>query len=184
MKTATKLIANILVLWLVLGMGAAASAQQMAPANKAAPKAAANTLSVAKKAPEEEGETQIARKDVPAAVMSAFEKAYPNATIKGYSKEMEKGKTIYEVESMEGKTHRDVTYYADGKLLMVEGSVEMKDVPPAVQRALEKKFPKAKVDLAEKVMAAGSVGYEFHVTTAAGKKAEVKFDALGIEVKS
>ena len=65
----------------------------------------------------------------------------------------------------------------------VEESMDAKDAPAAVQQALEKKYPKAKVNKAEKVVEGSSVGYEFHVTTAAGKKAEVKFDATGKEVK-
>jgi hypothetical protein len=35
----------------------------------------------------------------------------------------------------------------------------------------------------EKVTEGTSIGYEFKVTTAEGKKAEVKFDARGKEVK-
>ena len=159
----------IMKLALVLGLNTAAGAQE----KKAAKKSAAA----------EEQETKIAKKDVPAAVIAAFEKAYPKATMKGFSREMEKGKTVYEVESVEGKMTRDATYSADGKLQVVEESVEMKDVPAAVQQALEKKYPKAKVNRAEKVMEGSSVGYEFHVTTAQGKKAEVKFDAAGKEVK-
>ncbi|MBI3484879.1 MAG: hypothetical protein HY012_06970, partial [Acidobacteria bacterium] len=52
----------------------------------------------------------------------------------------------------------------------------------AVRQALEKKYPKAKIRVAEKVTEGASVGYEFKVTTAEGKKAEVKFDASGKEM--
>ena len=164
-----------IMLAVMLALGGAARAHEKATSKKAAPKAAAKA---------EAGETKLEKKDVPAAVIAAFGKAYPKATMKGFSKEVEKGKTVYEVESVEGKMTRDATYSADGKVMVVEESVEMKDVPAAVQQALEKKYPKAKVNKAEKLMEGGTVGYEFKVTTAEGKKAEVKFDAAGKEVKS
>ena len=173
MKIGWKFVGIMLVV--MLALGGAARAQEKAASKKAAPKAAAKA---------EAGETKLEKKDVPAAVIAAFEMTYPKATMKGFSKEVEKGKTVYEVESVEGKMTRDATYSADGKVMVVEESVEMKDVPAAVQQALEKKYPKAKLNRAEKVMEGTSIGYEFHVTTAAGKKAEVKFDAGGKEVKS
>jgi putative PepSY-like beta-lactamase-inhibitor len=163
------------VLALVLGLNASALAQEKKAAPKAAPKAAAKA---------EDSEEKIEKKDVPAPVLAAFTKAYPKATMKGFSKEVEKGQTLYEVESTEGTMTRDATYTADGKVQAVEESMDVKDAPAAVQQALEKKYPKAKVNKAEKVMEGASVGYEFHVTTAQGKKAEVKFDASGKEVKS
>jgi len=176
MKSFKDLLGAILqgaaVLALVLGLSATAAGAQE---KKAAKKPAAK---------EENGETKIVKKDVPAAVLMAFEKAYPKATIKGFSKEVKNGQTLYEIESVEGTMTRDATYAADGKVHAVEESMAMKDVPAAVQQALEKKYPKAKVNLAEKVIEENSVAYEFHVTTAQGKKAEVKFDANGKEVKS
>jgi hypothetical protein len=158
------------VLAALLVLGTASSAQEKKATKKATAKA-------------EDQEAQVQKKDVPEPVLAAFAKAYPKATIKGYAKEMEKGQTMYEVESVEGKTHRDVSFAPDGKLLVVEESMELKDVPAAVQQALEKKYPKAKVNLVEKVTEGTSIGYEFKVTTAEGKKAEVKFDARGKEVK-
>jgi hypothetical protein len=162
-----------LVMIVLLAVSAGAQEKKAAP-KKAEPKAAAKT---------EDSEKKLEKKDVPAAVLAAFTKAYPKATVKGYAKETEKGQTSYEVESMEGTIHRDVSYAADGKLLLTEESVEMKDVPAAVREALEKKFPKAKVGIAEKVMDGKTVAYEFHVKTAAGKGAEVKFDPNGKELE-
>ncbi|MBI3484618.1 MAG: PepSY-like domain-containing protein [Acidobacteria bacterium] len=185
MKSTRDLLGAILkaaaVLALVLGLSASTGAQEKAAQKTETKEQAAPKKAAAKT---EDGEMKITKKDVPAAVIAAFEKAYPKATMKGFSKEVEKGQTLYEIESVEGKMTRDATYAADGKVHAVEESVEMKDVPTAVQQALEKKYPKAKIRVAEKVMEGTSVGYEFKVTTAEGKKAEVKFDASGKEVKS
>jgi hypothetical protein len=49
-------------------------------------------------------EAKIKEKDVPPAVIATFKSAYPNATVRGYAKETEKGKTFYEIESKDGAT--------------------------------------------------------------------------------
>ena len=46
--------------------------------------------------------------DVPIAVRTAFQKAYPRATTQGCAQEVEVDKTAYEILSTEGKTKRDV----------------------------------------------------------------------------
>jgi hypothetical protein len=181
MNTFKRFLAITIGLLAILGVGASLGAHE----TKTTKKAQTKKHAVAKKTAEEkeEGEKRVAKKDVPAPVLAAFAKAYPKATVKGYAKESEKGQTMYEVESMEGRTHRDVSYSPEGKLLVLEESMDVKDVPAPVQQALDKKFPKAKVRLVEKVTEGGSVGYEFKLTTAAGKKKEVKFDASGKEEK-
>ncbi len=127
-------------------------------------------------------EQRITRKDLPAAVLTAFAKAYPKATIKGYSKEMDEGQTVYEIESVEGKTTRDVIYSADGKLISVEESVSTSELPPEVKAALDKRFPGGKILRAEKVTKGTVVGYEFQVQHK-GKTTQIVFDPKGNELK-
>ena len=128
-------------------------------------------------------ETKIARKDVPAAVIAAFEKAYPKATIRSYAKEVEKGREVYEIESVEGNMTRDILYSADGKALEIEESVEAGQLPAAVRQALERGHPKATIVKAEKLTRGAFVGYELKVKTTDGEKATVTFDANGKELK-
>jgi len=126
----------------------------------------------------EEEEKQLTKQDVPVAVLSAFEKAYPKAVVKGYSKEEKDGKTLYEVESLEGKTHRDVTFLEDGSLVVLEEVVAAKSLPEAVRQTVKKEHPKGKIKLAEKITEGATVSYE--VVVAAGKKKfEIKLDASG-----
>jgi uncharacterized membrane protein YkoI len=127
-------------------------------------------------------EQQIRRKDVPAPVLAAFERAYPNARIKGYSREPENGQILYEIESVEGKTRRDVTYTADGTLVSVEETVALSELPPGVKAALDQRFPGGKILKTEKVMKGGFVGYEFEVRHN-GRRTEILFDADGNETK-
>jgi len=125
---------------------------------------------------------QLTRKDVPAAVLAAFETAYPKATIKRFIKEMDKGQIVYELETIEGKTTRDIIYSADGKMLLLEESVNLSDLPPAVKAALDKKHPGEKILRSEKVIKGSVTGYEFQIEHN-GKTIEVVFDSMGNELK-
>ena len=113
---------------------------------------------------------------------AAFEKAYPKAKIKQYIKERDKGQTVYELETLEGKTTRDIIYSADGSMIWLEESVNLSDLPPAVKAALDKKHPGAKILRSEKVIKGSVTGFEFLVEHM-GKTAEAVFDPQGNELK-
>lgn len=128
------------------------------------------------------GEKKITRKQVPAAVLSAFGKSYPSATVKGYAKEVEKGKTYYEIESMDGKISRDVLYSADGTVAEVEESMMADELPAAVRSTVMKEYPKATISKAEKTIRGSEITYEIHIMV--GKVShEVVVDPSGKLVK-
>jgi hypothetical protein len=127
-------------------------------------------------------EQEISCDAVPKPVRAAFEKAFPKATIKECAKEVEKGKTAYEISSIEGGTRRDVLFYADGRLIVVEEAIPIDSTPDAVQRAVRKMYPGGDITLAEKITRDGAVLYEFRVKHR-GKQVEIVFDPSGNEVK-
>jgi hypothetical protein len=127
-------------------------------------------------------EQKISCDAVPRAVRAAFEKAYPKATIKGCAQEVEEDKTAYEIASMEGKTGRDVLYYADGTLIVVEETMAFDKAPDPVQQAVKKKYPKAVILLAEKVMREDTTRYEFRLKNG-DRLEQVVFDTSGKEVE-
>jgi len=127
-------------------------------------------------------ERKLACDAVPAAVRAAFEKAFPEATIKGCAEEDEKGKTAYEITSTEGETGRDVLFYTDGTLAVVEETVAVRNLPDRVRQAVHKKYPDDPITLAEKVMRDAAVLYELRVRHR-GKLVEAVFDADGNEMK-
>jgi hypothetical protein len=127
-------------------------------------------------------EQRISCTDVPAPAREAFAKAFPKATIKGCTREIEKGRRAYEISSTEGETRRDVTFYADGTLVAVEESIPFGDVPEPVQQAVHKRYPGDEITRAEKVMRDGIVLYEFGIKHA-GKAVEIVIDPGGNEVK-
>ena len=129
------------------------------------------------------GQEKVVKKGaVPQAVLDAFVKAYPNAKAKEYSTETENGKTVYEIESVEGKTQRDITFTADGTLVVTEETIAMADLPEAVRAALKNNYSKATITRCEKIIEGASTTYEVAMKT--GKKSsEVVFNPDGTVVK-
>ena len=138
-------------------------------------------LGCAQALPSAAAEQKIACKSIPAAAAEAFKAAYPKAVVKDCSKEIDKGKVAYEFSSDEGKTHRDVSYSDDGKLIVAEETVAVETVPDVVKTALKAKYPKGPVTRAEKITGEGVVKYEFRVRDG-GKSVEVVFDDQGKEI--
>jgi hypothetical protein len=127
-------------------------------------------------------EQEISCDDVPRAVHTAFTKAYPKATIKGCAKEVEEGKTVYEIASMESGTGRDVLFRADGMVIVVEETVAVGNVPDPVRQAVHKMYPDGAIMLAEKIMRDATVLYEFRVKSRDNLE-EIVFDSSGKEVE-
>jgi hypothetical protein len=118
---------------------------------------------------------------VPAAVRTAFQTAYPKATIHDCSKEIEKGKVAYEISSLEDKTRRDVLYHEDGTVIVVEEAIPSGDLPEPVRLAIGKKYPKAPITLAERLTRDSTVSYEIRLKHR-GKTLELVYDPEGKEV--
>jgi hypothetical protein len=118
---------------------------------------------------------------VPAAVTRAFKAAYPKATIRDCSKEIEKGKTAYEISSLENKTRRDILYHEDGTVIVVEEAIPEGDLPEPVRLAISKKYPKGPIALAERLTRDSTISYEVRVKHR-GKTHELIYDPEGKEL--
>lgn len=131
-------------------------------------------------------ETRMTKKQMPPAVLAAVEKKYPDAKQTGYGKEVEDGKTAWEVKLEKGAQKLEVSLSADGKFLAEETVVSMKELPEAVTKALAaSKYGKWKAVKAEKIVNGEDeqkVNYEIALSN--GKqKAEVVFDSSGAIAK-
>jgi uncharacterized membrane protein YkoI len=120
-------------------------------------------------------EQKVQVKDLPPAVQQAVQANLNGGTLKGLSKEIEKGKTQYEVESMLNGHARDFLLDASGGLIEVEEELAMDAVPAAVKAAAE---ARGKVLKIESVTRGTSITYEAQVEKN-GKKSEVALDANG-----
>jgi uncharacterized membrane protein YkoI len=134
-------------------------------------------------------EAEVKLDQVPKPVMEAAKVKFPGAKIKEASKETENGKTVFELEMTHEDRNMDVTFQSDGTLVLVETQVSEKGVPAAVLKAVKDKYPGAKISLIESVKKGPEVKkeadyYEFHLTTADKKSAEVEVDPKGKILKT
>jgi hypothetical protein len=128
-------------------------------------------------------EKKLKPKQLPAAVLAAFQKAYPTARIKGASSEVENGKTVYEVESVDGAINRDVLYSEDGSVVEIEETIPLKAVPVEVSNALKAETGKGKVQKAEKLTKGETIQYEFVISSGKNKR-EILIDLSGKILKT
>jgi uncharacterized membrane protein YkoI len=124
-------------------------------------------------------ETKILAKDLPAAVLKAIQEATRGATIKGYSREVEGGKTLFEVETTVNGHARDLLLAADGSVVEIEEAIHLDAVPEAVRSALT---ARGRVLSVEQVTRGKTISYEATVERN-GKKSEVAVNADGKPIK-
>jgi uncharacterized membrane protein YkoI len=123
---------------------------------------------------------KIQAKDLPPAVQKAVQEEAKGATIKGYARETEDGKTMYEVETTVNGHSRDLLFDATGQLVEIEEAIGLDAVPPAVKTALE---ARGRILTVETVTKGKTLTYEAQVEKN-GKKSEIAVDAAGKPVKS
>jgi hypothetical protein len=123
-------------------------------------------------------ETSVKMKDLPPAVQKTVMEQTNGAQIKGISKEVEKGKTIYEVETTVNGKARDLAFDESGALLAVEEPVMIDAIPAAAKRALEKLATGGKIKSVESVTKGQTVTYEAVIVKGL-KKSEVVVAADG-----
>ena len=116
---------------------------------------------------------------LPAAVRAAAKTQATDAEIIGASKETEKGRTIYEVETKRDGKSRDFSFDVHGKLLELEQEIELNSIPATAKEALQKRAAGGNIQKVESVTAGKSVTYEATVITKAGKHTEIAVNADG-----
>jgi uncharacterized membrane protein YkoI len=117
--------------------------------------------------------------DLPAAAQTTIKEQTKNATITNISKETEKGKTLYEVESTVNGKSRDLMVDPAGKLISVEEETTLESIPAAAREAIQKKVAGAKIKKVEILTQGSAVSYEAAYTGKNGKTVEVGVNADG-----
>ncbi|HEY2383694.1 MAG TPA: hypothetical protein VGK48_21175 [Terriglobia bacterium] len=83
-------------------------------------------------------EKKIQRSGLPAAVQKTVDEQSKGATIKGYSAEVEGGKTTYEVELTVNGHGKDISMDAQGHILEIEEETRVASLPAPVKDGLAK----------------------------------------------
>jgi uncharacterized membrane protein YkoI len=115
---------------------------------------------------------------VPRAVLAAIQQRFPGAKITGAAKDAEDGQVVYDIELTHQGHQYEVEIHENGTLLGIDKEITAKDLPRAVARALEIKFPRATLtEVIEVTRVKGKKEtlkrYEVTVRTADGKEIEV-----------
>jgi hypothetical protein len=125
-------------------------------------------------------EEKVPLDKLPAAVVKAINAKYPKAKMVSAEAGDEDGKKQFEVEIKNGEQDFEVTLSPEGKILVVERVIPVKDLPKVVEEALEAKYPKAKIEQVEEASKEDKVAsYEITIVTADKKKIEAEFDVTG-----
>jgi uncharacterized membrane protein YkoI len=120
--------------------------------------------------------------DLPPAVQNAVKEQSKGATIRGLSKETEKGKTEYEAELTLNGQNRDVSFDAAGNVISVEEEVPLSSVPDAARAAIQKAAAGGSLGKVEQVKENGKLFYEATILKG-GKSSEIQVDPKGVLVK-
>lgn len=129
-------------------------------------------------------EERIPLDKVPKAVLDAAKARFPNAEVLAAEKEVEDGKTIYELGIKSKGQSIDVSLLESGTILEIEKQVAIADLPKAVSGALQKRFPKAKYGVVEEVVLVKNGEetleyFEAHLESPEGKEIEVRVAPSG-----
>ena len=121
---------------------------------------------------------------IPKPVMDALKAKFPNAAIHTWTKEMEGGDVIYDMEFKENGRACEADIKEGGTYLNYEKAIAAKDLPAAVTGAIEGKFPKATLkEIMEETEVNGNdeklSAYEVVLVTADKKEVEVRLSPDG-----
>jgi len=133
-------------------------------------------------------EEKVSLDKVPGPVVEAVKARFANATVTGASKEKEKGRVVYEVTIKDKGQNIDVTVTPQGEILLIEKEIAARDLPRAVARALEGKYPRATYKIVEEIVEVAKkqerlAYYEVLLVTAGKETLEVLVTPEGRIVK-
>jgi uncharacterized membrane protein YkoI len=124
-------------------------------------------------------EKKIKREELPPAVEKTVAAQSQGVTIKGFSTEVEGGKTLYEVALTVNGHGKDISMDKDGKIVEVEEEVAMGSLPPEVKAGLTRAAGSGTITKVESLRKGGKlVAYEADVKNGS-KRSEVQVGPNG-----
>ena len=128
-------------------------------------------------------EKKVRRNQLPAAVEKTVAAESQGATIKGFSREVEKGKTYYEAEMIINGHNKDLMMDTKGNIVEAEEQVDLATLPASVQAALKQAAGTGTVEMVESLTKKGKlVAYEGHVKRG-NKRSEIQVGPNGEKLK-
>jgi len=128
---------------------------------------------------DEEKEEKVPLDKVPKAVLDVVKAKFKDAKLVSAEKEKHNDKVVYEINLKVKDQTIEVSATADGKIVSIEKTIAVKDLPKPVAETLERKYPRATIKIVEEVLEGEKVSYEVLLVTADKKTLEVVFDPKG-----
>ena len=121
---------------------------------------------------------------IPKQVMDALKAKFPKAEIRKWTKEKEGDDVVYDIEFKENGRACEADIKEDGTYINYEKAVAAKDLPAAVTKAIDAKFPKATLkEIMEETEVKGKderlSAYEVVLVTADKKTVEIRLSPDG-----
>jgi hypothetical protein len=107
-------------------------------------------------------DVKIERGAVPAAVLAAFDKSYPESSNTEYYQKLKEkeNRMFYEIRTIDGGISKEITYRPDGSLYKtVEVLKDLSELPEPVQIAFKDKVGETRVNRVCKVDRVGTIEY-------------------------
>lgn len=101
----------------------------------------------------------IDKNQVPAAVKSAFMKAYPKAT----DVDWEMKSNNYEADFDLAKVDYKATYTSAGKAISVEKDIPNSQLPALIVKNIKAKYPKGRIDDVDLINTGGKISYKVDI---------------------
>jgi uncharacterized membrane protein YkoI len=124
------------------------------------------------------GEKRVSYGDLPPAVKETSQRESQGAMVKGYSKEVEHGRTAYEVEMIADGKSRDILIDSSGKVVEIEQQVSLDAVPEAATASIQKRAGGGSILKVEEVKSDSETVYEAQILSN-GKHRELRVHADG-----
>src|SRR5262249_4310558 len=127
-------------------------------------------------------EKKVSVKALPPAVRDAVKQQSAGAKLRGFTQEVEDGKTIYEAEMTLNGHGKDVSFDPAGNVVSVEEEVTLASIPAEARAAIQKAVGTGKLNKVELVTENGKTFYEAALRRD-GKSLEIQVDAQGATLK-
>jgi uncharacterized membrane protein YkoI len=146
-------------------------------------------LSAVVGADDKDKDKKITLDKAPKAVQDAVKARFPKAEVTSVEKETEDGKVVYDIELKHRDRKYEMDILEDGTVIEIEKEIAAKDLPEAVTKGIEAKYPRATLkEVMEKYKVKGKdeklTEYEVTLQTADNKTVEVTVSLDGKTVKA
>jgi len=134
----------------------------------------------------ESTEQENAEKEIPTAVLEAFNKANPKAIVREYAEDVKEGKKVHEISFKNNGQLIEIVYSQDGSVIELKETIAAANLPPSIKAELNRRFTEYEIKEAESVTKSMDVFYRVDLIVKSDdrwKKYEILFSKDGLVIE-